>query len=134
MLALDHRHPRTPTSPAQHCVVIVENDGPLASALVARLQSEVASVVSVRLAALTEPITEVAPDIIVLDTGAPCDSATGLRPSEATYRQDSNALTFYVTGDTSYNLHQRGVANGVLLREWRSVEDIFDLVIDALTV
>lgn len=137
-LALDPPIAAPDAEPAPHrCALIIERDPALAQALARALQASfepawsVRSVSDIRLLAPSQP--DGAPEIIVLDANWASDDDTGGHLTLRALPALPGAQMIFVTSDTSYQLDQRGVRSGVLLRDWRHLEEIVTLVAELIT-
>ncbi len=120
----------------RRCTLIVERDPALAEALASSLQTRldpawsVSRISDIRL--LASPSQSSVPDIIVFDANWPIHSGIESIQRLSELFDSHDALMIFVTTDTSYQLSQRGVMRGVVLREWRHPDDIAILVSEAL--
>ena len=121
---------------AFRCALIVERDPALAQALAHALRASFEPAWSVRCVSdtrlLASPQQHDAPEIIVLD--ASWDRGGGAESHLSAHALPSlpGAQMIFVTSDTSYQLSQRGATSGVILREWRHLDEIVALVADAI--
>ncbi len=119
----------------RHCALIVERDPALAEALASRLLALLEPEWSVRRISdirLLTPSQSSVPEIIVLDASWPIDSGADSYQRLSAFFDSQDAQMIFVTRDTSYQLSQRGVTRGVVLREWRHPDDIVMLISEAL--
>lgn len=137
-LALDNATHEGPFgAETRRCALIIECDSALAGTLVETLQAQfepewsVRRISDSRLLAVT-PQSEV-PEIIVLDANSAADEGADRQQRLSALARSRAAQLIFITSDTSYQLSQRGVMSGVVLREWRHLDDIVSLVIEALT-
>lgn len=124
-------------SAACRCALIVERDPALAQALARALQASFAPAWSVRCVSDTRLLASSqhhnAPEVIVLDASWANDGGAEAYPSSHALANLPGAQVIFVTSDTSYQLSQRGVTSGVILREWRHLDEIVALVAEAIT-
>lgn len=120
----------------RHCALIVEHDSALAQALAQALHTRFGPAWSVRLTSDAQPLAPAprqdAPSIVVLDASASADTDETSSLQFSALPDLRGALTIFVTADTSYQLSQRGISGGVVLRKWRSLDEIVSLVAEAL--
>jgi chromosome condensin MukBEF complex kleisin-like MukF subunit len=115
-------------------VLVVERNPALAQALAQTIQARFGAAWSVSYARDSHALAPryEASEIVVINA-TDVDSATGddiQRFSAPSERQDTQ--TIYVTGATSYQLSQRGINGGVVLREPHCLDEIVSLVAEAL--
>lgn len=119
------------------CALIVERDPALAQALARALQASFAPAWSVRCVSDTRLLASSqhhnALEVIVLDASWASDGGAEAYPSSHALANLPGAQVIFVTSDTSYQLNQRGVTSGVILREWRHLDEIVALVAEAIT-
>lgn len=136
-LALDHAsiEPEFETA-VRRCALIVEQNSVLAQTLARILQARFEPEWSVRCVSdsrlLATSSDKKVPGIIVLDASGPNAGDAESHHRLAELSELSGAQMIFVTPDTSYQLSQRGVMSGVVLREWRQLDDIVALVAEAL--
>jgi CheY-like chemotaxis protein len=136
-LALNNAHDEQAVgSVARRCALIVERDPALAEALTHALQARFEPVWSVRRVGDSRLIAPASqsngPEIIVLDASWPVDGGGDNYTRLSAHFEVDDAQLIFVTSDTSYQLSQRGIMSGVVLREWLHPDDIVTLVTEAL--
>jgi hypothetical protein len=136
-LALDPRITNPEAESAiPRCALVVERDPALAQSLTRALQASFGPIWSVRCVSdsrlLASPSQNDTPELIILDASWPGDNDVHGYRSLSALPDLSGVQTIYVTPDTSYRLSQRGVSSGVILREWRHLDDIVAVVAEVI--
>ncbi len=120
----------------RRCALIVEQNSVLAQTLARALQARFAPEWSVRCIsdgrALAKSPQNDAPGIIVVDASWPSDNGVESHQRLTELSDLCDTQMIFVTPNTSYQLSQRGVMSGIVLREWRQLDDIVALVAEAL--
>jgi len=123
-------------STARRCALIVERDPALAQALARALRASFEPAWSVRHVSdgrLLVPLPpEETPEVIILDASWPDDDGAENCVRSSDLPGLRGAQLIFVTAGTSYQLSQRGVRSGVVLREWRNLDDIVAVVAEAI--
>jgi hypothetical protein len=121
---------------SRRCMLVVEHDPALAEALTRALQTNFEPTWPVRRVSDNRLLSSASPsdmpEIIVLDASNSTDTPGDANQRLTALYEPPNGQLIFVTTDTSYQLSQRGAMSGVVLREWRHLDDIIALVAEAL--
>ncbi len=138
-LALNSPAGKTALEPeTRRCALVVEDDPTLAEALTRALQARLEPTWSVRHISdsrlLATSSQSDVPAVIIIDANLSAESGPdNAARLSAISSLLNDAQMIFVTSDTSYQLSQRGIMSGVVLREWRHPDDIVSLIAEALT-